>query len=262
MDSRRGLQMWGPMGRWLFLNWPRGSWQYDLICGLIIAGLFVLPNPPATPPAPQMDLDAVLAAIEAADAEVDSFTADITTTERIVIFDEVETESGTVSFLEPDYFRRDITSPGPSIEAIADGEITVYLPRIKQAQISSLDSAAGDEQGADIAVPGLSSSAELRAAYDIALEGVREEDGERLYEVRMVPKPDTTLAKYYQAVTLHVVEGEWHPARRIVLENFTEDTTTIELSNIVRNADLEPDDFKVELPPGTEIIRHGQTVSF
>ena len=39
-----GLALWGPAGRWLFLNWPRGSWQYDLICFLIIMLLFSLPK--------------------------------------------------------------------------------------------------------------------------------------------------------------------------------------------------------------------------
>lgn len=256
MDSRRGLEMWGPLGRWMFLNWPRGSWQYDLICGAIIAGLFVLPNPPATP---QMGLEQVLAQIEAADAELDSFTADATFTERIVIFDEEEVESGTVSFLKPGYFRRDITAPGPSIDVIADGEVTLYLPRIKQAQIYPLEDAAGSDEGREIVVPGLNSSTELREAYEISLAGVSEENGQRVYAVRLLPKPDTEMAKHYQSITLHVVEGEWHPARRIVMENFTQDTTTVELTNIVRNADLEPDHFRLELPEGTEVIRHGQT---
>lgn len=40
----RGLDLWGPAGRWLFLNWPRGSWQYDLICAVIILLLFLLPG--------------------------------------------------------------------------------------------------------------------------------------------------------------------------------------------------------------------------
>ena len=40
----RGLELWGPLGRWLFLNWPRGSWQYDLVCAAIIAALLTLPR--------------------------------------------------------------------------------------------------------------------------------------------------------------------------------------------------------------------------
>jgi outer membrane lipoprotein-sorting protein len=259
MDSRRGLQMWGPVGRWVFLNWPRGSWQYDLICGAIIAGLFILPSPPATP---QMGLDEVLAAIETADAAVDSFTADMTSTEHIAMFDDDEVEVGTVEFLKPNYFRRDVTEPGPSTYAIADGKITVYLPRIRQAQIVSLESAEEGGEEAAVVVPGLNSSAELKSAYDVSLDGVGEEDGSRVYRVRLVPHEGTTPAKHYQSILLYVVEGEWHPARRIVMENYSGDTTTVELSNVVRNAGLEPDDFRIDLPPGTEIInqiRRGPT---
>ncbi len=39
-----GLAIWGTVGRWLFLNWPRGSWQYDLVCAAIIAALWYLPQ--------------------------------------------------------------------------------------------------------------------------------------------------------------------------------------------------------------------------
>lgn len=40
----QGLDVWGPLGRWIFLNWPRGSWQYDVICALIILLLLLLPG--------------------------------------------------------------------------------------------------------------------------------------------------------------------------------------------------------------------------
>ena len=33
----------------------------------------------------------------------------------------------------------------------------------------------------------------------------------------------------------------------------------IVLTNVVRNAGLSPDDFRVELPPGTEIIKRAST---
>ncbi len=257
MDSRRGLQMWGPVGRWVFLNWPRGSWQYDLICGAIIAGLFVLPSPQPS----QMDVDGVLDAIEAADEEIDSFTANMEVTERIVLFDDEETENGTVAFLKPNYFRRDVTEPGTRTEAIADGQLTMYMPRIKQAQIISLDGALAEGEESAIPIPGISSSAELKAAYEVSLQEVTEEDGVPVYAILMIPKPGTESAKRYKAITLHVAEGEWHPARRIVLEDHVGDTNTIVLTNVDRDAGLSPDDFRLDLPSDTEIIKRGATNS-
>ncbi len=252
MDSRRGLQMWGPVGRWVFLNWPRGSWQYDVICGAIIVGLFVLPNAPA---APQMDVDEVLAAIAAADAESDSFTADMSSTERIVLFAAEETATGPVAFLQPASFRRQVTDPNDRTEVIADNKVTVYIPRIKQAQIISI--AGSMDEGQDLVIPGLASSSELKSAYEVSLEGVAEDGGARVYTLRLVPKPGTTPAKHYRAITLQVAEGEWHPARSIILESYVGDTNTIVLTNVVRNAGLEPDDFKLDLPADTEIVSRG-----
>ncbi len=251
MDRRRGLQMWGPVGRWVFLNWPRGSWQYDLICGAIILGLFVLPNPQ-----PQnADLDAVLAAIEVASDAIESFTADMTSIERIEIFEDEETESGTVAFLRPAYMRREITDPSVRTELIADDTVTVYIPRIKQARILPL--AGSLEEGRDLDVPGLVSSSDLRTSFDVSLQDVSRDDadGATLYVLRLVPKPGTSAARHFKTVTLVVVEGEWYPARRIVLEEHAGVTRTIVLTNVDRDPGLDPDDFRLELPDDVEIIR-------
>ena len=242
--------MWGPVGRWVFLNWPRGSWQYDLICGAIIVGLFVLPNPQAA----QMDIDAVLAAIEAADEQIEGFTADMSQTERIVLFDDEETETGSVAFLKPNFFRRDVTAPGMRTEAIADGQLTMYMPRIKQAQIVSLEGALEEGEQSAIPIPGISSSTALKSAYDVSLQEVTEQDGVRLYSILMIPHLGTEAAKRYKSIVLQVAEGEWHPARRIVLEDHIGDTNTIVLTNVDRDAGLSPDDFRLDLPPDTEII--------
>jgi outer membrane lipoprotein-sorting protein len=253
MDSRRGLQLWGPVGRWLFLNWPRGSWQYDLICGAIIVGLFVLPN--AEPQT--LDVDGVLAAIERVDAGLQSFTADMVATEHLILFDDESTESGTMAFLKPAYFRREILEPNDRTELITDNQAMVYIPRIKQAQIFTLEGGGGE--GPNFEVPGLASSARLKEAYDVSLVETTTGagDGVRLYVLRLIPRAGTEPARRYKSILLTVAEGEWHPARRIVLEEHAGDTDTIVLSNVVRNPRLRPDDFEIELPEGTEIIRHG-----
>lgn len=42
----KNLEVWGTTGRWIFLNWPRGSWQYDFVCLAIILALLFLPPLP------------------------------------------------------------------------------------------------------------------------------------------------------------------------------------------------------------------------
>ncbi len=253
MDSRRGLDLWGPVGRWAFLNWPRDSWQYDLICGVIIVGLFVLPNPE-----PQLlDVDAVLAHIEAADAELEGFTADMVGTTHFELFDENESESGTVAFLKPAYYRREVLEPNLRTEVYKDGEFTTYIPRVKQATILSVGEASSDGEGPQ--VPGFQNSGDLKSSFDVSLQGTRvaDSDGVTLYVLELVPHEGTESAKRWRVITLEVAEGEWHPARRIVLQEYGGDSETIDLSNVVRNPNLDDDDFEIDLPDDVEIVRQG-----
>ncbi len=251
MDSRRGLDLWGPVGRWVFLNWPRGSWQYDLICGAIIVGLFVLPNSESQEP----DIDSILAHIEAADAELEGFTADMVGTTHFAMFDEEESESGTVAFLKPAYFRREVLEPNLRTEVYKDGEFTTYIPRVKQATIISVGEASGAGEGPQ--VPGLQNSGDLRSSFDVSLEDTRTADGDgaTLYVLKLVPHKGTEPAKRWRAISLEIAEGEWHPARRIVLQEFGGDSETIDLSNVVRNPDLDDDDFEIDFPDDVEIVR-------
>jgi phosphatidylglycerophosphate synthase len=39
-----GLDAWGTAGRWLFLNWPRGSLQFDIVSVAILLALWFLPQ--------------------------------------------------------------------------------------------------------------------------------------------------------------------------------------------------------------------------
>lgn len=251
MDTRRGLDLWGPVGRWVFLNWPRGSWQYDVICGAIIVGLFVLPNPESR----QLDVDEVLAHIAAVDAEMESFTADMLQTTHFQLFDEEESESGTVAFLKPSYFRREVLEPNLRTEAYADGEAIVYIPRIKQAQIYEISQATSE--AGNLAVPGMSNTESLTDSFTVSLEGTStvEADGATLYILALVPHEGTEPAKHWRTITLEVTEGEWHPARRIVLEEYGGDRDVIELSNVVRDPGLDKNDFEVDLPDDVSVVR-------
>ena len=281
--SRPGLALWGSVGRWVFLNWPRGSWQYDLICAAVIAGLFIFPGPEQS--GEPLGVDAVLSEIERADATLESFTATIVTTEYFVLFDERSVERGTMAFLKPNSVRREIEEPALRTEVLAEGLAQVYIPRINQVEQFPVESS---EQGQQLVVPGLASASELRVAYEVSLlevaDQIEQESGEdtqsagpgspgetaggavavaaatqeagRFYVLRLVPRLETEAAKHWKSIVLWVPEGQWHPARRIVMQQHNDDTNTIDLLGVVRNPGLEPEDFELDLPADVEIIRH------
>lgn len=251
--ARAGLQLWGTVGRWVFLNWPRGSWQYDLICGAIIAGLFIFPSPQQTEVTP-LGLDDVLRAIETADDGLESFEADMVTTDHFALFGDTEVERGTLSYLRPGFLRRDLVEPAPHTLIVGDGMAKIYIPRINQAQFFPIDTS---EEGRKLVVPGMASASELRAAYEVLLAEVLPDDGAgQVYVLELVPLPETEAAKHWTTITLSVRAGQWHPAERIAIVQHNGDTTTIELTDVVRNPDLKPSDFELDLPDDVEIIRH------
>lgn len=270
MGGRPGLELWGPVGRWIFLNWPRGSWQYDLICGVIILGLFVLPGPQQSTD-PPLEMGQVLEAMERADAELRSFTARTVWIHRHALFDEEEVERGTVAYLDPDYFRREVEEPALRTEVIADGLVQVYIPRIKQVQRYRIGVA---EESSRLVIPGLSGGGGLQEDYEVTLLGVEAQDAdepgsfageahgvgsrwpERLVRLELIPRAGTEAAKYWRRIELWVPADSWLPARRILLEEHNGDTRTIELLDVEWNASLEPGDFRLRLPPGVEVVEH------
>ena len=251
--ARAGLQLWGTAGRWIFLNWPRGSWQYDLICGAIIAGLFIFPSPAQVEVTP-LGLEDVLRAIETAADGLDSFEAEMVTTDHFALFGDTDVEKGTLSYLRPGYLRREIVEPALQTLIVGDGMAKIYIPRIKQAQFHPIDTS---EEGRKLVVPGMASATELRAAYDVSLTEVLADDGAgRVYVLELLPLPETEASKLWTSITLSLREGQWHPAERIHIVQHNGDTTTYELTKIVRNPELKPSDFELDLPDGVEIIRH------
>lgn len=290
--ERPGLALWGPLGRWVFLNWPRGSWQYDLICAAIIAALFLLPGPGATTDQGDLDVDGVLRRMNEAAETLESFTAGFTSTKEYALFDESEVESGTIHYLEPAFVKREVEAPSRRVEVVGPEVAEVYVPRINQVQRYRL----GDEREASargdrprLALPGLSEPEELRRSYDVRLEGIVDElgdgstggdgsrgersargverqggdagadaaeSGARYYVLELTPLPDSEAARHWQTLRLWVPEGEWLPARRIVLVEHTGDVTRIDLREVERNTDLEPSDFDLDLPSGVEVVEH------
>lgn len=203
----------------------------------------------------QLDVDEVLAAILAAEDGVESFTANMALTERSALFGDSPVERGTLSMLKPGYVRREVAEPANRILVVAEGLARLYIPRIKQVQEYVLEELS--EQGEEALESSASITSTLRDEFDSSISEVVPAGaghGEQ-YVIEMLPIMGTETAKRWKKVTLWVESGEWYPPLRTVLLEHADDTTTIELSAVVRNPALVPGDFELDLPPGVEIIR-------
>lgn len=222
---------------------------------------FVILSLAATPPSPpsvatqQFDVDEVLSALLAAEAELKSFTAEMVMTEHSALFGDSTFERGTLAMLKPGYVRREIVEPANRVLVVADGLARLFIPRIKQVQEYVLDELS--EQSGELSQSPTSVASALRDEFDSSIAGIRTSaDGRAdIYVLEMFPIAGSAAAKRWKQVTLWVQAGDWYPPQRTILMEHTDDTTMIELSAVERNPGLEPKDFELDLPPGVEIIR-------
>jgi len=147
--------------------------------------------------------------------------------------------------------RIDWLKPVEESLAVVNKQFILYRPRLKQAIIGSIDSAASNGKGANNALAFINmSKAQLKANYSIkyiAQENV--EGGIPTWHLELTPKK----AQNYKTADLWV-DGDGMPIQARVTEN-NNDSTTIFLSNIEKNKTLNASVFQINPPKGTKIVK-------
>ena len=145
--------------------------------------------------------------------------------------------------------RIDWVKPVEEKLAVVNGEYILFRPRLKQAIIGK----AKDAKGSGKANGALSfmnmSKEELKAKYSIKYLGEEKvAGGIPTWHLELMPKTATNfkMAELW-------VDGNGMPIQAKVIEN-NNDTTTVLLSDIKKNATINADEFAIKLPAGTKKI--------
>jgi outer membrane lipoprotein-sorting protein len=145
--------------------------------------------------------------------------------------------------------RIDWTKPAVEQLSVGAGQYMLYRPRLQQAVVGSVDSAKGNAgAGGPLAFMTMS-RAQLKANYDVTYLGEETAAGSvKTWHLKLTPKTATS----YKAADLWV-DSNGMPVQAKILEK-NNDTTTIQLTRIERNATIPPDVFSIKPPKGTKII--------
>lgn len=199
------------------------------------------------------ELKSVLARMEQASGNFESFIADTEMKKYSVMFEEFETTENGIFY----YKRADDGSalirweiPGKRILTIHDEEALAYQPRIKSAQRYNLGE---NKDKAEYLALGIGQSPkDLEETFHISYLGkekVRDEDCSIL-EFR--PK-DVKTANMYTSIIIWVKDSTSVSARMKLLEP-TEDYLLVEFSNEKLNEKIDKSKFRQKLPKDVDIL--------
>lgn len=162
---------------------------------------------------------------------------------------------GTVQYLpaatkEKIRVRIDWTKPAVEHLSVGGGKYMLFRPRLQQAIVGNVDSAKGGAGAGGALAFMTMSRAQLRENYDVSYQGeAMAGDSVRTWHLKLTPKNATS----YRSAELWV-DSNGMPVQAKVFEK-NNDTTTIQLSRIEKNATIPADVFSIKPPKGTKIIQ-------
>ena len=144
--------------------------------------------------------------------------------------------------------RIDWQKPEESL-AVADGQYIMYRPRLNVAYTGSVKKATSDTKGNSALAFMNMSKAQLDANYDVSLlaENVALSSGVRTWHLQLMPKAKTS----YKSAEIWV-DPDGMPQQTKITEH-NNDTTTVLLTELAKNVNLDKANFVISLPKGTKI---------
>ncbi|MGH9948845.1 MAG: LolA family protein [Pyrinomonadaceae bacterium] len=199
-------------------------------------------------------INEILARMDAHNKALTSLRSNVTMVkENAQLGGALDTTEGNVLYLpvrgKDPLVRIDWISPKESL-AVVSKQYVIYRPGLNQAYTGTTDSAKGNAKaGSALAFMSMSRT-QLKANYDMKYLGeAAVKSGVKCWHLELTPKARTS----YKSAEIWV-DGNGMPVQSKVNEH-NNDSTTILLANLQKNARINTAEFKIELPKGTRIIK-------
>jgi len=145
--------------------------------------------------------------------------------------------------------RIDWTKPAQESLVLINGQYILYRPRLSQAIVGKIDNTKGNAKVFNALSFLNMSKKEIKAHYNIKYDGVEKVKSTPAWHLVFTPKK----ADIYKSVELWI-DGNGMPIQTKVFEQ-NNDSTTVLLSDFVKNKTINVADFKLTLPKRTAIIK-------
>jgi outer membrane lipoprotein-sorting protein len=225
-----------------------------LVSLAMFAALFAMFS--AVPASAQGVLSDILKRMDANNKGLKSLKSSIKMSKHNAQLDEYDLYEGSVQYLpapvkEQIKVRIDWAKPVVENLAVGSGQYILYRPRLEQAIVGKVNETTKGGAGAGGALAFMSMNrAQLKANYDVAYIGEETVNGSvRTWHIQLTPK----AANSYKSADLWV-DANGMPVQAKVTER-NNDSTTIQLTNIERNATVPGNVFQIKPPKNTKIIQ-------
>lgn len=188
-----------------------------------------------------------------------TLAADIKQTAHTAIVNDDSTQTGTIKLKRTKSetnFLVNFTAPDAKTVSIDGGEVSVYIPKAKSAQIYDLRSKrTALEQGMLLGFG--ATSADLKAAYDVTYLGQETIAGQPTGHIKLIPKAKE-VQQSLKSAELWISDAQGVPLRQKFLTTSGGDYTLMEYANIRINPGIPDRELKLSLPKGTQIQKVGK----
>ena len=221
----------------------------------LAAFVFVISAASATAVSAQGILSDILKRMDSNNKGLKSLKSSIKMSKHNAQLDEYDLYEGTVQYLpapvkEQIKVRIDWAKPVVEHLAVGGGQYILYRPRLEQAIVGKVDNAKqGAGAGGALAFMSMN-RAQLKANYDVVYIGEETVNGSvKTWHIQLTPKTATS----YKGADLWVDVNGMPVQAKVVEKN--NDSTTVQLTNIERNATVKGDVFAIKPPKNTKIIQ-------
>ena len=222
------------------------------IIALVLAALVVFPLPAANAQAGLVS--SILSKMEKNRQNLRSLSADISMEKYNSQLGESEKYYGNIRYIPAGrgaaLVRLDWNKPQQEILVVANGGYMLYRPRLKQVIIGTTNSVRSAKDNDVLALLNMS-AAQLRSRFG-DFQDEREETlwgGIHTTHLKAVPK----TAASYKYIEVWVDDSGMPVQTKMVEKN--DDSTTMRLSNVARNADIPASVFKLDLDSSVKRIK-------
>lgn len=228
---------------------------FSLSVALLVSAVAFLPGSPASGQTPGL-VSSMLSRMEKNRRSLKSMRANISMVKYNSQLRDSDNYSGVVLYIpgaagnSSAFVRLEWTRPKNEILAVANGNYTLYQPRLNQAYVGKTGKIKNERDSDVLALMNMS-AAQLRTKFG-EFQDVREETlGGGVWTQHFKAIPNGSAS--YKHIEVWVDKDGMPVMTKMVEKN--DDSTTVRLMNIERNASIPMDQFKLNLGSGVKIIK-------